>query len=358
MKKRILLTPKDKENEPPQKLKVGTHFRRIGILNPAVIQKENEVGLYSRLIYEDEFGLNSCIVKNQCVLKGYGPKIKRDERGFPLEELVFQANNPYGTRGVEDFRANYVRGESPLHGFLVNYDGLNARTEYVRTNDAGLWEKFGVWFPNLNLPKALELIGEQGGGRYQKRWEKEYRGNPNKYFLGTKDCAMFPLKIKGKKGVIIRLLPDMQIVYVDDPIELARKEFWEETIRDLESKVLLERKYDWEKSHIGLAGPPFEIEEGVVIPYHGVVMNPERTYKFGLALVNKTNPQEILARTKKPVIESTEPWEENGIVSGKVVFPTGHAIHEEKIYWFYGAGDKYIAYTSMGKKEMLNSLGI
>jgi len=308
MKKRILLTPKCKELEPPPNLKVEGSFKRIGILNPAIVQSGNELDLYSRLIYKDDLGLNSCIVRNQGKLEYGNIRIKRDEKGFPFEELVFQASNPYGVRGVEDFRAGYVQDEKPLHGFLVNYDGLNVRTEYVRTNDAILWEKFGVWFPNLNLSKALELIGEQGGGRYQKRWKKEYLGNSDKCFLGTKDCAMFPLKVNEKKGVIIRLLPDMQIVYVDDPIELAQREFWEETIGNLESKVLLERKYNWEKSHIGLAGPPFEIEEGVVIPYHGVVMNPKRNYRFGLALVDKTNPQKILTRTKKPIIESTESW--------------------------------------------------
>jgi len=73
--------------------------------------------------------------------------------------------------------------------------------------------------------------------------------------------------------------------------------------------------------------------------------------------VDKNNPQKVLARTKKPILEATESWEENGVVSGKVVFPTGHTIDNNKIHWFYGAGDKYVACCSMGKREMLNSLG-
>lgn len=358
MTKKILLTPKDKEYEPPNGLDVESSFRRVGILNPAVIQRGKNVLLYSRLIYEDGEELNSCIVKNHCVLGEDKIKIKRDKGGFPLEELVFQAQEPHGMQGVEDFRASFVEDEEPTHGFLVNYDGKNARTEYVRTNIDNQWDKFGVWFPNIKLSRALKLIGNQGGGKYKQRWLKEYSfGNPDELFLGTKDCAMFSLKVNGKKGVIIRILPDIQIVYVDDPIELAKEEFWEETIKNLESKVLLEREQDWEASHIGLAGPPFEIDQGVIIPYHGVVMEPERNYKFGLALVDKDNPQKVLARTKKPVLEATESWEENGVVPGKVVFPTGHAIYNDKIHWLYGAGDKYVACCSMDKREMLNSLG-
>lgn len=354
MTKKILLTPKDKEDEPPLGLNVAGYFKRMGILNPAVIQDGENVVFFSRLIYEDAGGLNSCIVKNQCVLGNDEIEIKKDEKGFPLEELVFQAESPHGLRGVEDFRASFVENETPIHGFLVNYDGKNARTEYVRTNTDNQWDRFGVWFPNIQLSRALELIGDQGAGRYKQRWLSEYHfGNPEGLFLGTKDCAMFPLKVNGKKGVIIRILPDMQIVYVDDPIELASKEYWDEVIADLESKVLFGRKQDWEESHIGLAGPPFEIDQGVVIPYHGVVMQPERNYKFGLALVDKDNPQKVLARTKNPILEATEPWEKNGVVSGNVVFPTGHATFNGKIHWFYGAGDKYVASYSIDETQLL-----
>lgn len=360
MAKGILLTPKEKEDEPPSGLRVGSYFKRVGILNPAVVQNkrnEKDISLYSRLIYKDESGLNSCIVHNKCVLGEGGVSVKKDEKGFPLEELVFQAENPHGIRGVEDLRTSFVEGETPLHGFLVNYDGKTARTEYIRKNPSDSWDRFGVWFPNIKVAKALELIGDKGRGRYKKRWLEEYSfGNPKELFLGTKDCAMFPLKINGKKGIIIRILPDMQIVYVDDPIELARQEFWEEAIGDLGSRVLLQRKHDWEESHIGLAGPPFEVEKGIIIPYHGVVMNPERNYRFGLALVDKGDPQKVLARTQTPILEATEPWEKDGVVPGKVVFPTGHACYNGMIYWFYGARDEYVAFYSMEEKELINAL--
>lgn len=94
MSKKILLTPKDKEYEPPLGLVVGTYFKRLGILNPAVIQEDSKIDLYSRLIYEDEEGINSCIVKNKCFFKGENIIVKRDCKGLPLEELVFQASNP------------------------------------------------------------------------------------------------------------------------------------------------------------------------------------------------------------------------------------------------------------------------
>lgn len=37
-KKRIILKPEDKEDEPPDGLNVVLPFKRLGILNPAIIQ--------------------------------------------------------------------------------------------------------------------------------------------------------------------------------------------------------------------------------------------------------------------------------------------------------------------------------
>ena len=88
----------------------------------------------------------------------------------------------------------------------------------------------------------------------------------------------------------------------------------------------------------------------------GVKMEPERNYKFGVALVDKNNPQKILGRSKNPILEATESWESDGIVSGKVVFPTGHAFWDGRYHLFYGAGDKYIAHTTISEKKLFDSL--
>jgi len=156
--------------------------------------------------------------------------------------------------------------------------------------------------------------------------------------------------------VIIRLLPDIQMIYVEDFLQLASQEFWRQTITNLDDYVLLQRENDWEKSHIGLAGPPIELESGILISYHGVNMEPKRDYRVGAVLVDKEDPTKILARTKKPRLTATESWERNGVVDGDVVFPTGYAIHEGIIHEFYGAGDKYIAHTTTTESKLLEHL--
>lgn len=373
--KKIILKPEDRADEPPFGLKIAGYFKRLGILNPAIIQRNNKIDLLSRLIYQDNYGLNSCIVRNQAIIEGKEIRIKKDSKEYPLEELVFQPKSPHGKNGVEDLRASYVRGETPIHGFLVHYNGPengDARTEYLRTKEAEptnilKWDRFGIYFPNIGLEEAIEIVSSKN---HQQTWinEKNQRNiksptityPPSSPFLSTKDCCLWPKKIiknnKEHYGIIIRLKPDMQIVYIKDFQELAKYEFWKNAVQNIENNILLGIENKWEKSHIGLAGPPFEIKQGMLIPYHGVVMEPERNYKFGFALANPDNPQEIWARTEKPFLYATKPWEANGIVSGKVVFPTGHVNKNGIIYLFYGAGDKYIAYTTTTEKEILNSL--
>ena len=374
-KKTIILKPENKADEPPPGLNIAGHFKRIGILNPTVIQRDNEVDLLSRLIYEDGSGLNSCIVKHQGVLEGEKVIIKKDKKGFPLEKLVFQPTGPHGKGGVEDFRASYVEGETPIHGFLVHYNGPkngDARTEYLRTKESeaanlSKWERFGIYFPNIGLEEAIETVSskihkqtwiEQKNKRKIQSSTETYP--PSSPFLSSKDCCLWPKKIikngEEYKGVIAKLEPYMSILLIKDFKELAKYEFWQNAVRNIEDSILLGIENNWEKHHLALACPPFEINEGILIPYHGVVMEPERNYKFGFALADPDNPQKILARTEKPFLYATEHWEANGVVSGKVVFPTGHAIKDGIIHLFYGAGDKYIAHTTTTEQKILDSL--
>jgi len=376
--KKIILKPKDNGNEPPDGLNITLPFKRLGILNPAVVQHGPLVYLLSRLYYSEKGVNKSCIVRNAALLEGSSVRIIRDKKGHPIEELVLAPELPHGQQGVEDMRVGFIKGETPLHAFLVHYNGVDARTEYLRTKETNpsnllVWDRFGIYFPNINLQEAIELAPNK---KYKDIWVKQSFAKKRKQkiskeqhlesmspYLGTKDCALFPRKIKrevGNKlenyyGVIIRLLPDIQIVYVKDFKELSEHEFWRKSVKNLEEHILLEREYDWERSHIGLSYPPFETSQGVVIPYHGAIMKPERDYKFGAVLVDKNNPQRILGRTKKPILEATESWESNGVVNGKVVFPTGHAIWDGFYHIFYGAGDEYIAHTAIPEQRLLDN---
>ncbi len=375
LRKKILLSPDKNKFKPPKGLKTDKYFQRLGILNPTVVQDENNpnlITLFPRLIYKDSKGVNSCILKQEGKLEGYDVKM------FEGEETIFQAIAPHGEKGVEDFRVCKIAEEDPLHGFLVYYNGFDARTGYVRTSEKNptnysKWQEFGIYFPNITAKEAISLVKPD---RYKKAWNKNFgkesqekaklegKSVPENPFLGIKDCCAYPEKVKIQNngnsgeyyGIIVRALPDIQIIYIKDFKELANQKLWYVFAKNISDFVLLERKYDWEQSHIGLAGAPFKLESGIFLPYHGANMNPIRDYKIGAALLDKDNPQKVLARTKKPINFTTEPWEKDGLEKGNIVFSTGNAISEGIIHEFYGAGDKYVAHCTTTESKLLEHL--
>lgn len=372
--KKKLIDPLEKEFEPPRGLKIRENFRRIGVLNPAVIQHRNpsKLTLFPRVTYHDgvyrEGVLEgkpieySCIIRQEAFIEDGGVYLSDDE------EVVFQSEVPHGDMGLEDLRVVKLGGERPIHAVVVTHDGFNARTSYLRTKgnrpyDFSRWHNFGVFFPNILARDAIELVGIE---RYKKAWEdafgnraiadakKEGKCIPRFVYLGTKDCCPYPEKVEkdlgdGKRkyyAIQIRLLPDMQIVYAESFEDLARKEFWDCVVGNLERYVMMEREQDWEESHIGLGGSPISINGNYLISYHGARMDGGRDYKGGEAIASREDPQKILERTKEPVLFATEEWEEDGNVPGKIVFPTAYILHKGLIHCFYGAADKRIGHIT------------
>ncbi|MBU1204042.1 MAG: hypothetical protein KKG60_03170 [Nanoarchaeota archaeon] len=366
------MTIKGDKDRPVPGLPLTKKFKRKGITNPAVFPcNPNKLLIFGRLIYGDEHGDNSAIVRYDAKLNDEGfVEVLED-----TERAIFIPEEPYGYRGVEDLRFATTPGEDVVHAFLVHYDGYNARTEYIRNEgdleDSLSWHSFGVWFPNIAAEESINLVPVR---RYKEKWGYVHKTNIIKskakgnlftpktpFYLDTKDCSIWPKKIlvDGEEhyGVLIRLLPDIQIVYVKDFLELAKHEFWQKVVKNIDNFSLLRQEYDWEKSHIGLAGQPVEIEEGTLIFYHGAIIKPKMKYVLGVALADSDNPQKIIARTYKPLIKPEELWElEQGVICHEgVVFPTSHFLSSDKkfITHFYGASDKSIGYVSTSLEDIL-----
>jgi len=382
-KKKILLTPLENRFSPPHGLKTSGKFERKATINPAVTQKPNnrdEIVMLYRLIYRDGGGWNSCIVRRDGHLY-HGDVVLED-----WERTAFQARPPHGMRGLEDFRFSSIDGEEPTHGFVVEHDDVNARTTYTRTStldpyNFDMWDDFGITFPNISTEEAMALVKDK---QQEKIWDKMHgkkaikeaikagKDIPANLFLGTKDVGLLPRKIwkdlgdgRGRQqyyAPIIRLFPKIQIIYIDSFEQLARLGLWRETVSHLGERTLLESKYAWEESHLGLGPQPREVGDGFLLEYHGARMKPKRNYGWGLALLDRDDPQKVLARSPKPIHQATESWETNprknrDIAGGSIVFPTGSVIDSSGIaYGFYGAADRYTGVVTSTLTNLLDQL--
>ena len=79
--------------------------------------------------------------------------------------------------------------------------------------------------------------------------------------LWSKDHMFFPKKIKGKYALLIRILPDIQIIYFKDFKELTL-DFWKKHFADLQKHVLLESRHWYETRNVGGGCPPIETDKG------------------------------------------------------------------------------------------------
>lgn len=101
--------------------------------------------------------------------------------------------------------------------------------------------------------------------------------------------------------------------------------------------LLLKPEREWEALKIGAGAPPIRTDRGWLIIYHGV--SNEKVYSVGAALLDLKKPNQILGRTKRPLLVPELGYERLGDVNN-VVFPTGACIVDGELFVYYGGADK------------------
>lgn len=173
---------------------------------------------------------------------------------------------------------------------------------------------------------------------FENNWNWEHNSLP---FRGirNKDAVLFPRKINNQYVMFHRFEPDICAAYSAD---LKR---W----CDIRS-VFGPRHDSWDSWKIGAAGTPIEIEQGWLFIYHGV--DYEKKYSLGVVLLDKNDPEKILYRSQKPILEPVKDYERYGKVPN-VVFSCGHVKMNDKILVYYGGADSVVCVASYGLNELI-----
>jgi predicted GH43/DUF377 family glycosyl hydrolase len=155
----------------------------------------------------------------------------------------------------------------------------------------------------------------------------------------NKNAVIFPRKINGHYVMYHRLEPYLCIAYSDD---LRR---W------CNIKAVMQPRHDsWDCLKVGSTGPPIELNEGWLFLYHGVDFN--YVYRLGVLLIDKENPENILYRSEKPILEPTEEYERFGKVPN-VVFSCGNVMLDDKLLVYYGGADSVVCGAEYDLGELL-----
>lgn len=172
----------------------------------------------------------------------------------------------------------------------------------------------------------------------EKRWDwgERFFPFPN---VRNKNAVIFPSRVNGRYAMFHRLDPDVYIAYSDDLRNWGENRL-----------VMRPRNDSWDCVKIGAAGPPIEIDAGWLLIYHGVDEN--RIYRLGAAIMDKGNPEEVVYRTKEPILEPDEDYELSGHVPN-VVFSCGSVLIGSKLLISYGGADTVIGVATLHLDEII-----
>ncbi|MFA5857264.1 MAG: glycosidase [Candidatus Pacearchaeota archaeon] len=243
-----------------------------------------------------------------------------NKNGFDVERIeqepIFYPTESYETFGCEDSRIVRI-GNDYLMSYVSVSDNCGISTSIAISKDLKKWKKLGIAFSHEN-----------------------------------KDVVLFPEKIKGEYVALTRpvgsfnfILPSIWISYSKD------LKYWGK-----EKCLVQPRKDSWEMNRIGAGCPPIKTSKGWLLIYHGV---RNGAYSVGAILLDKNNPEKILARTakNKPLFLPNKDYEKNGFVNN-VVFPTGVVLDIDKksLLIYSGAADRFITVKKVLIKDILESL--
>lgn len=217
--------------------------------------------------------------------------------------------------GIEDPRITQVGDD-----YFVAYTGLSVEGPLVclaKTKDFATWERLGVALRPDDKDAALFDV------KFGDRWAMLHR----------------PAMAKGSH-VWLSFSPDLTHWGDARLVLTARPGGW------------------WDNSKIGLGPPPLLTKDGWLLCYHGVrITAAGAIYRAGLALLDRDNPADVLARAGEWVLGPEEPYERQGDV-GHVVFPCGWILRDDgdTLHIYYGAADTVIGVAQASLTALLAHL--
>lgn len=321
-------------------------FECKGVLNPAIYQEGNIV----HVIYR-------AVDKKYVSRLGYAKFENGDKLIARWDKPFMEPEFEFDKKGIEDPRITKI-GDI-IYMTYVAHDGQNAQIGYATGKDLFNLKRKGIISPQIKYKDAGRYFASgknklKDDYYFMESYYREYGGDD--ILIWEKDGILFPEKVRGKYVLTHRILPDMQVVFFKDFKDLKSKKFWIQYLKDFDQHVILEGKHGFEERHIGGGAPPIKTEDGWLMIYHGVEeSNKQRTYHAAAALFDLKHPRKLIARLPYPLFSPDQPYEVKGHVSN-VVFPSGTALINNRLYIYYGAADDKIAVASIGLNYLLDEL--
>ena len=165
----------------------------------------------------------------------------------------------------------------------------------------------------------------------------------------TKSACILPEKINGKYVIFHRVFPDILIDFVDD------LDFSNGRYLSAQAKISPRSPLWWDSRKIGVGAPPIKTKDGWLLIYQAVDDKEGHPYKVGAMLLALDDPSKVLRRSRQPILEPTQWYENDGFKAG-VVYPCGAVIVDETLFVYYGGSDSYVCVATANLNQFLEQL--
>lgn len=319
-------------NNPIIKPQIENDWESKATFNPAALLAGEKVHLLYRAIGSDDMSVLGYVSS--------GDGFNVDER---LSRPVF-----FNNQQVKKLCNNLKLDKSPIS--YVSGGGGNGGCEDPRLTliDETVYLTYTAFDGWGSLRMALSSISLKDFLRKEWNWEKPIMISPPGEI--HKNWVIFPEKINGKFAVLHSVNPEILVDYFDN----LRFEGEDNHIKSSFSSA--KNKGRWDSWVRGAGPPPIKTEKGWLLIYHAmdVYRDPNR-YKLGVMLLDLNDPQKIIARSREPVLEPDESYENEGWKAG-VSYCCGAVVREGQLLIYYGGADTVSCVAEINLKSFVDTL--
>ncbi len=342
MEKRLLITPKDLEPS-------SEGMQILGVFNPGVIRYKDEIIMIVRvsesIIQDDDNHYSVPILNDLNQIKSH--KIPKNDNQYNFSDSRVIINHK---RSFLTSMSHFRIGRSE--------DGINftfAKEDYIYPQT--IYEEYGIEDPRITKIEDKYYITYSGisstGINVRLMVTEDFENFVrlgNIFHADNKDCVIFPEKINGKYYSLHR--PSFS--------QFGKLDIWTAQSNNLTEwgnhEILFKAKVSYDSSYrVGAGAVPFLTDKGWVEIYH--TADEDNNYHLAAMLLDKENPNKVLMRSTKALVEPTELYERYGFMNN-VVFTCGTIVDGSEVKIYYGACDEKIAVCSMSIADIFANMEV
>ena len=293
--------------------------------NPGAVEKDGKVHLVYRAIGDDDTSVLGYASSNDGlnIHERLSKPIyfQKNNSGNPISYQIPYSSGGGWNGGCEDPRLTII--DDVVYLLYTAFDG---------------WGSLRIALTSIGLGDFLNK---------KWHWKKPVLISPPGEI--HKNWVLFPEKINGQFAILHSISPKILINYFDNLDEFQDDEY----VKTYYGKVI--RKKGWDNWMRGAAAPPIKTKYGWLLLYHAMTSKDPNKYKLGAMILDKKNPTKILYRSKKPILEPKECYENEGFKQG-VVYCCGAVVKDKQLFIYYGGADKVTCVATADLDSFLKEL--